>query len=34
MDEGRLWCLAGAAVLPGLVLRTEPSLVMNGAVTV
>jgi hypothetical protein len=34
MDEGRLWCLAGAAVLRGLVLRTEPSLVVNGAVTV
>jgi hypothetical protein len=34
MAEGRLWCLAGAAALQVLFLRTEPPLVVNGAGTV
>jgi hypothetical protein len=34
MAEGRLWCLAGAASLQVLFLRTEPPLVVNGAGTV
>jgi hypothetical protein len=34
MAEGHLWCLAGAAALRGLVLRTDPPLVVNGVVTV